>query len=115
MNWEQKQALQAFIRLTRSHYGAPLVDVFVFGSQARGDATEDSDADVVVVLEDGAWQFWPEHGWLSDTAYDALIETGLSVHAWPVAKSAWERPEAHTNPRLIANMRRDARRVEGLV
>jgi uncharacterized protein len=114
MNTEQKQALQAFVHSVRLYYGARLADVFVFGSQARGDATDDSDTDVVIVIADGAWQFWTELRWLSDKAYDALIETGLNIHAWPVERSAWERPEAHSNPRLIANMRRDAQRVEVL-
>jgi uncharacterized protein len=111
---EQKQALQTFVRLVRLHDGARLVDVFAFGSQARGDASEDSDADLAIIVENGDWHLWAEQRWLSDNAYDALIATGLSVHAWPVALSAWEHPEAHTNPRLMANMRRDAQRV-GLV
>jgi uncharacterized protein len=114
MNQEQKHALRGFLGAVRSHYGSRLVDVFVYGSQARGDANEDSDTDVAVVLEDGDWTFWIEHRWLSDNSYDALIDTGLFVHAWPLAHSAWERPEAHSNPRLIANMRRDAKRVEEL-
>lgn len=33
------------------HYGDRLVDVMLFGSQARGDAVPGSDIDVMVVLE----------------------------------------------------------------
>jgi predicted nucleotidyltransferase len=33
------------------HYGDRLVDVVLFGSQARGDATPGSDIDVMVVLK----------------------------------------------------------------
>jgi uncharacterized protein len=40
---ELKQALQ-------SEYGDRLVNVILFGSQARGEAVEESDVDVLVIL-----------------------------------------------------------------
>ena len=41
---ELKQALQ-------EHYGDRLVKLILYGSHARGEATEDSDIDVMVVLD----------------------------------------------------------------
>ena len=38
-------------------YGARLVDVVLFGSQARGDAVPGSDIDVLIVLKDRVSQF----------------------------------------------------------
>ncbi|NQT91515.1 MAG: nucleotidyltransferase domain-containing protein [Lentisphaerae bacterium] len=35
----------------RSHYGGRLVELVLFGSRARGEAQEESDYDVLVVLE----------------------------------------------------------------
>ena len=35
----------------RSHYGERLVELVLFGSRARGEAQEQSDYDVLVVLE----------------------------------------------------------------
>jgi predicted nucleotidyltransferase len=37
------------------HYGSRLVDVVLFGSQARGDAVPGSDIDVMVVLKDAVY------------------------------------------------------------
>ena len=47
---EVRQALAAL-------YGARLVDVVLFGSQARGDAVVGSDIDVLIVLQDQVSQF----------------------------------------------------------
>ncbi len=37
------------------HYGGRLVDVVLFGSHARGDATPGSDIDVLVVLKNAVY------------------------------------------------------------
>jgi predicted nucleotidyltransferase len=41
-------------RLSR-RFGRDLLDVRVFGSHARGEADEDSDVDVFVLLERASW------------------------------------------------------------
>lgn len=60
-------------------YGDRLVQVLLFGSQARGDAGPDSDIDVLVVLE-GEVHVWAEiQRTIADVAdvslaYDAALE-----------------------------------------
>jgi predicted nucleotidyltransferase len=44
-------ALQAYAHALQSRFGARLVDVLLFGSQARGDAGDGSDVDVMVILD----------------------------------------------------------------
>jgi len=44
-------ALQAYVRTLQGRFGARLVDVLLFGSQARGDAADGSDIDVMVILD----------------------------------------------------------------
>ena len=53
MTTEERAALEAFVAGVRAHYGARFVDIFVFGSRARGDATPDSDVDLAIILQDG--------------------------------------------------------------
>ena len=44
--------VRAFFDALQSRFGSRLADVRLFGSYARGDATEDSDVDVCVLIED---------------------------------------------------------------
>lgn len=75
-----KLALHAFIGQLRQLYGENLVEVRLYGSRARGDAEEDSDIDVLVVLRE-CKDFWEELRRIDPIAgaisleYDVLIST----------------------------------------
>jgi uncharacterized protein len=112
MTEAERRVLERYIESVRSHYGATLRDVLLFGSRARGDARPDSDFDLAIVLEDGDWRFWAERLRLADLAYDALIDDGLVIQAWPIQRSAWEHPEFHSRQRFIEAIRRDGLRLE---
>jgi uncharacterized protein len=49
---QEAAALDAYAAALQAHFGEQLVDVWLFGSRARGDAHADSDIDVLVVLDD---------------------------------------------------------------
>ncbi len=103
------KALDAFISAVRARYGARLHSIVLFGSRARGDMRPDSDADVAVILEDGEWRFWHEKMQLADLAFEPLMESGLHIQPWPIARSAWMEPETHHNPRLVKAIKRDGK------
>lgn len=48
---DERRVLVDFAARVRGVYGARLMHFVVFGSRARGDADEDSDIDVMVVLD----------------------------------------------------------------
>jgi predicted nucleotidyltransferase len=52
MNEKLQTILQELREKLAAEYGDRLVNVILFGSQARGDATWESDIDVMVVLKD---------------------------------------------------------------
>lgn len=61
--------------------------IYLFGSQARGDAGPDSDYDLLIVVPDDA----PAERHDSDLAYRALRGTGIAVDVIVWKRSAFER------------------------
>ena len=59
-------------------YGDRLADVILFGSVARGEATDESDVDVLVVL-DGPVNHYAEQWQLADLSVDLLDAYGHLV------------------------------------
>ena len=65
-------------------YGARLLRLVLYGSHARGEAHDESDVDVLVVL-DGAVDFMRETHLLVDQQLALFDRHGVSVHLFPFA------------------------------
>lgn len=65
-------------------YGEKIKRVIIYGSYVRGEATKDSDIDVLVVIDDTLDPFEVRKN-LSDIIFDILLEKGelISVIAMP--------------------------------
>jgi hypothetical protein len=72
-------------------FGPRLVDVVVFGSQATGEATDDSDLDVAVVLRD-VRNPWEDGRRMDETLWQRTLESGITVSAVVVDESDWQHP-----------------------
>jgi predicted nucleotidyltransferase len=107
----ERRALDDYVASVRAHYGRRLVDILVFGSRARGDARRDSDVDLVVLLDDGDWKFREEKRFLTDLAYDAMIDPGLWIQAWPASRTEWKEEDEQKVPFFVIGARSEARPV----
>jgi len=78
MNDSLKPILAELKQRLTELYGERLSQLILFGSQARGDATEDSDVDVLVVLE-GEVDLATEVKRTSDLRLEYSLEKGLLI------------------------------------
>lgn len=89
-----RTALTEFLAVLRGQFGERLREVSLFGSVARGEAHEESDVDVFVVVDDVTFD---ERGWIAEQAGVFLLrDVFLSPTVMPSTKvmlwRAQERP-----------------------
>jgi predicted nucleotidyltransferase len=83
-----RPALEAYAARLQAVFGERLREVRLFGSFARGDASEDSDVDVLVLV-DGLTD--REIGLAAGEVAPVLISTGLPLAPLPMATERLQR------------------------
>ena len=74
---------------------APKAQVILYGSEARGDARENSDIDVLVLLDKNDISFEEEER-ISAPVYDLEIEKGVIISLMVMTKKRWEEASKQT-------------------
>ena len=74
--------LEAFAARLRGRFGDRLRSIRLFGSYARGEANEDSDVDLLVVVDDLTDL---EIGLVAGEAAPVIIESGLALAPLPMS------------------------------
>ena len=84
----RKHALERFATQARQVLGPKLLELRLFGSEARGEAGPDSDLDVLVVVQPDTERVALEDR-IIDIAFDVNLEFGLyiSPDGWSRAAS----------------------------
>ncbi len=57
LNPDEQVWLQEYKKALEEQYPGLVQDFIIFGSKARGDAREDSDLDVLLIIREGDWRF----------------------------------------------------------
>ena len=78
-------------RELRGLFGSRLVDVVLFGSHATGVATEESDLDLAVVLQD-VRSAWEDARCMDELLWDKTLESGITLSALVVDAIDWKNP-----------------------
>jgi predicted nucleotidyltransferase len=83
---EGMRVARAAAQKLKDAYGERLVDVVIFGSWARGDAHEESDVDLLVVL-DRLRDRAAERNRMVDILFDLEADSRRAIQAFPVARA----------------------------
>jgi predicted nucleotidyltransferase len=89
-----------------NRYGEGIKRVVVYGSFARGEAAEESDVDVVVVIDDKLDPFDVEE-YLSEFLFDILLERGELVSVFAIRETVFKK----YNSPFLMNVREEGKEV----
>lgn len=84
----QEQQTSQLIKKT-IHKKNPDAEVILFGSHARGDAKDDSDWDVLILLNQSEVDRKTEREY-QDTLFDLELQIGQPITTYVFAKKDWE-------------------------
>jgi len=70
LNQKEEQAVKAFVSAIRKNLKDQLLEIKIFGSKVRGDYSQDSDIDILIVLKERSKYF-------VDTLYEKLLDIEL--------------------------------------
>ena len=87
-------------------YGDKIREIILYGSYARGEATKDSDIDLLVLIDDTIDPFEVRRS-LSDLLFDILLEKGELISVIVLPKTFFE----NYNYPFIINVRKEGIRV----
>lgn len=72
------------------HAVAPNAEIILFGSQARGDATKQSDIDLLILIENGSEKLsYDEKSNILSPLLDLEMETGLEINPVIRTRQQW--------------------------
>lgn len=83
---KKQNALQEFLKIAKENHGAKIDQIILFGSYARGEATEKSDIDILVITSDNRFEMQKN---LSGIAVDILLKTGEYISAKAVSNEEY--------------------------
>ncbi len=99
----ERQALAAFVDRIRQRFDGLILSAMLFGSRARGEASADSDVDVLVVIDKEDYRVRKEIRYL---AAEVWLEYGLFLSTRVWSRSHWRKLQ-EMQTLLYRNIQRD--------
>ena len=92
----EKAALSEFIARLQEKYADEVMLVVLFGSKVRGDFDEESDLDLLVVVEgDDRWPYWRA---ITDLTSDLLLDYEVNMSALVFDEQHYQWLAEHRTP-----------------
>ena len=101
---KEKKAVREFIAAVRLAYGGRIQRAALFGSKVRGDWTQYSDVDILLIADDDKWAFRKEI-WL--IASDIELKYDMLLDIRVISEARWQHM-ANVQAGLYQNISRDA-------
>lgn len=96
-NSESKSIIKQLYKEISPLFPDSKMDVFLFGSYARGDSTEGSDIDLMFLVDSSREEIAEKNWLIGDIAGDLLIEHGIQIS--PIVENrAWFNSNANVIP-----------------
>ena len=106
MNEKITQVINQVKEYLIKKYGDKIREIILFGSHVKGEATKDSDIDILVLIDDSIDPFEMRRS-LSDFLFDILLEYGELVSVIVLPERFFE----NYNYPFILNVKREGLRV----
>ena len=90
MNFTDSLILKETHTALKNIYGERLAKVILFGSYARGEQTQESDIDLLVVLNDAQLAGGKEIRFINDSIFNIALKHNISISAHPVSANRFE-------------------------
>jgi predicted nucleotidyltransferase len=82
-----RTAVLDFLARVYATYGGQIQQAMLFGSKARGEATVDSDIDVLLIVADETWQLRDE---ICGISADVSLKHDVLLDARVIGQARWE-------------------------
>lgn len=90
-NIREQPIIEEFKRSVEQQFPGELVRLVLFGSKARGDATIESDVDLLVVIRSENWRLGDE---IRGVGYALELEHGVVLSIQVISRNHYERLRA---------------------
>lgn len=109
---QRERAFAAFARAAQDAHGEHIDDIILYGSVARGEATERSDVDVLVILsgDEPPEELATRPNTLTDLAFDIGLEYNVKISIYIKTRESFESRQDHP---FLQNVRREGRSFRG--
>jgi len=104
LSLKEKNILKEFKQRIKEKYSDEIQDMLVIGSKARGDATEESDIDIIIIISSDDWRKGDE---IRGIGYELDEEIRYKLSIQVISKSHIDYLRRN-NFQFIMNVERDA-------